>query len=103
MAWRGGRSWSTSLIGSRCGNLLDRERDKQRKSFGAKLCGQAPSLPELVIASLLKQSKDPANWPFTHIPWNIHDCEGWLCEYDKWARHAYEAAPTGRKYTPYKY
>jgi hypothetical protein len=51
---------------------------------------------EAVMFTLLAHA--PNNWPLSWRPWTTHEVEGWLCEYDKWARRHYNESARGRKY-----
>ena len=55
-----------------------------------------PELVQAVMSHLLTQA--PANWPTAWRPWTIHEVEGWLCEYDKWARRTFNESPGGRRF-----
>ena len=51
-----------------------------------------------VMTLLLQQAQDDCNWPHEWRAWTIHEVEGWLCEYDKWARRHFNESAGGRKY-----
>ena len=51
-----------------------------------------------VMSQLLAASRDSLNWNPSWRPWTIHEVEGWLCEYDKWARRKNEESAGGRKF-----
>jgi len=57
-----------------------------------------PQVVQAVMQHLLESSKDSHNWPSHWRPWTIHEVEGWLCEYDKWARRHYNESQGGRKF-----
>lgn len=56
------------------------------------------SLVQGIMSQLLILSRRPENWPRPWRPWTIHEVEGWLCEYDKYARRANNESAGGRRF-----
>lgn len=74
-----------------------------RRAIGHKLSPdwkRRRNAPMIEITGIMHQllERSLIHWPSHWRAWTIHEVEGWLCEYDKWARYTNGESAGGRKF-----